>query len=217
MANTDVSRIRVVLAEAAQHPDYGVSSLDVATAFLNAPMPVEEEETVYVRPPMFLEQFGLIKPGTYWKLAKAVYGLRVSPRLWGKERDMQLRKMRFRIKGRMLKAVQSSIDVALWILIDEKVENFDHQQKTYGYLLTYVDDFLLIGPRHVRNAIEEEISRIWKIKVEGEVNQFDTKNPEASLTFLSTVIRSHPKHGGFTMSQEAYVRDVLNTWEFTDC
>ena len=129
---------------------------------------------------------------------------------------MQLRKMRLRIKGRKLKAVQSSIDVALWILIDEKVENFDQQQKTYGYLLTYVDDFLLIGPRHVRNAIEEEISRIWKIKVEGEVNQFDTKNPEASLTFLSTVIRSHPKHGGFTMRQEAYVCDVLKTWELTD-
>ena len=73
--------------------------------------------------------------------------------------------------------------------------------------MTYVDDFLLIGPRHVRNAIEEEISMIWKIKVEGEVNQFDTKNPEASLTFLSTAIRSHPKHGGFTMRQEAYVRE----------
>ena len=80
-ANTDVSSIRLVLAEAAQHPDYGVSSLDVATAFLNAPMPIEEEETVYVKPPMFLEQFGLVKPGTYWKLTKAVYGLRVSTRL----------------------------------------------------------------------------------------------------------------------------------------
>ena len=91
------------MAEAAQHPDYGVSSLDVATAFLNAPMPVEEEETVYVRPPMLLEQFGLIKPGTYWKLTKAVYGLRVNPRLWGKERDLQLKMMRFRIKGKFLR------------------------------------------------------------------------------------------------------------------
>ena len=73
IANTDVSSIRVVLAEAAQHPYYGVSSLDVATAFLNAPMPIEEEDTIYVRPPMLLEQFGLIKPGTNWKLTKTVY------------------------------------------------------------------------------------------------------------------------------------------------
>ena len=91
-ANTDVSSIRVVLAEAAQHPYYGISSLDVATAFLNVPMPTEEVETVYVKPPALLEQFGRIKPGTYWKLTKAVYGLRVRPRLWGKERDLQLRK-----------------------------------------------------------------------------------------------------------------------------
>ena len=107
--------------------------------------------------------------------------------------------------------------MALWILVDEKEENFDHKRKTYGYLLTYVDDCLLIGPRHVRNAIEEEISRLWKIRIEGQVNQLDAKNPEASLTFLSTVIRSHPNHGLFTMSQEAYVRDVLKTWELTDC
>ena len=82
-ANTDISSIRVVLAEAAQHPDYGISSMDVATAFLNAPMPTQESETVYVKPPALLEQFHLIKPGTYWKLTKAIYGLRVSPRLWG--------------------------------------------------------------------------------------------------------------------------------------
>ena len=74
-------------------------------------------------------------------------------------------------------------------------ELFDHKRKTYGYVLTYVDDFLLVGPSHVRKAIEEEISRFWKIRLEGEVKQYDKKNPEASLTFLSTDIRSHPTRG----------------------
>ena len=95
-ANADIGSIRVALAEAAQSPDYGVSSLDVATAFLNAPMPESEEEAVYVKPPKLLEQFHLIGPNTYWKLAKAVYGLRISPRLWGKERDSRLARMRLR-------------------------------------------------------------------------------------------------------------------------
>ena len=63
-ANADISSIRVVLAEAAQNPEYSVSSLDVATAFLNAPMPKSEEEAVYVKPPKLLEQFHLISPGT---------------------------------------------------------------------------------------------------------------------------------------------------------
>ena len=115
--------------------------------------------------------------------------------------------MRFRIKHKVLRVMQSSVDVALWVLVDQTEQNFDHKRKTYGYLLTYVDDFLLVGPSHVRNAIEEEISRVWKIRIEGQVKQFDNKNPEASLTFRSTDIRSHPKYGGFTVSQEAFVRD----------
>ena len=128
-ANTDVSSIRVVLAEAAQHPDYGISSMDVATAFLNAPLPTQESEIVYVKPPALLEQFHLIKPGTYWKLTKAVYGSRVSPRLWGIERDKQLGQMRFRTKHRVLKAMQSSIDVALWVIVENNECDFDHERK----------------------------------------------------------------------------------------
>ena len=91
--------------------------------------------------------------------------------------------MQLKIKHKTLRAMQSSIDVALWIIVDLTDENFDHKRKTYGYLLTYVDDFLLVGPSHVRKAIEEEISRLWRIRIEGEVKQYDKKNPEASLTF----------------------------------
>ena len=53
------------------------------------------------------------------------------------------------------------------------ISDFDHERKTYGYVLTCVDDFLLVGPSHVRNAIEEEISAVWKIRKEGGVLQFD--------------------------------------------
>ena len=102
-------------------------------------------------------------------------------------------------------------------MVENVDENFDQKRKTYGYVLTYVDDFLIIGPTNVRKAIEEEISKLWNIKVTGEVKQFDTQNPDASLTFLSTTIRSHPKLGGFTMSQEAFTRDVLKTWEMSEC
>ena len=70
----------------------------------------------------------------------------------------------------------------------------------------HVDVFLIVGPKDVRNAIEEEVSRIWKLRVEGHVNQFDRKNPDASITFVSTIIRSHPKQGGLIMSQEEFVR-----------
>ena len=67
-ANIDVTTIRLVLAIAAQLKDWGVTVVDVVTAFLRASMPTTSEEKVaYVKPPALFEQFGLIKPGTYWK------------------------------------------------------------------------------------------------------------------------------------------------------
>ena len=65
----------------------------------------------------------------------------------------------------VLKVIQSSIGVAFWIVVDDMDENFDHRRKAYGYVLTYVDDFLIIRAANVRKAIEEEISRTWKSKV----------------------------------------------------
>ena len=52
--------------------------------------------------------------------------------------------------------MQSSIDVALWMLVDD-ID--DHKRDVWAYVLTYVDDFLVVGPTNVRNVIEVEISR----------------------------------------------------------
>ena len=104
--------------------------------------------------------------------------------------------MRFNVMGRVLRAVQSSIDYALRLLVDSGPQELDHKVRAEAYLLTYVDDFLMVGPQYVRDAIEEEISAIWRARAEGQVNQFDKANPDASITFLSTVIRSNPKYGG---------------------
>ena len=128
-----------------------------------------------------------------------------------------MKEMRFKIGKFKLKLSQSTIDVALWIVTEDDGEEFDHKKVPQGYLLTYVGYFLLIGSKDVRNAIEEDISRIWKIKVTGDVSQFDIQNTEGSLTFLSTTVRSHLREGGFTMTQEEFIRDVLKTWEMSDC
>ena len=91
-ANIDVTSIRMILSIAAQNAKWGARVMDVATAFLRAPMPLAtDEEVVYVKPPALLEQFQFIKHFTFWRLYKAVYGLRISPRLWGKERDARMR------------------------------------------------------------------------------------------------------------------------------
>ena len=145
-------------------------------------MPEAEEELVYIKPPNLLVVFQLVASNVYWIARKAVYGLRQSPKQWGLHRDDEVKKMRFRVGKKVLKAIQSSIDVAVWILVEDIDEDFDHKRSTYGYMLTYVDDFLMVGPTNILNAIEEEISRIWKYKSVPSIHQFDKKNPESSVT-----------------------------------
>ena len=130
-ANIDITSIRLVLSDVSQDETWGISTLDVKTAFLNADMPTEPAEQVYVAPPAIFVQFGLVKPGTIWKLNEAVYGLRQSPRLWGQPRDKKLRELRIKRKDGNLKLVQSSIDVALWTLTKDDDELFDHNRDTW--------------------------------------------------------------------------------------
>ena len=57
---------------------WAVASWDVSTAFLYAQLP--EDHVVYCRPPNALVRLGLVQPGIVWKLNKALYGLRTSPK-----------------------------------------------------------------------------------------------------------------------------------------
>ena len=50
---------------------------------------------VVVRPPPAWVRMGLVGKDTLWALEKAVYGLRVSPRAWGVERDSKFREVQW--------------------------------------------------------------------------------------------------------------------------
>eukprot|EP00975_Prorocentrum_lima_P019392 4082971-Prorocentrum_lima.AAC.1 len=55
-----------------------VTTTDISTAFLNAR--IDESKVVLISPPQVLLRLGFVKPGTVWKIRKAVYGLKESPR-----------------------------------------------------------------------------------------------------------------------------------------
>eukprot|EP00975_Prorocentrum_lima_P070935 12934857-Prorocentrum_lima.AAC.1 len=65
-----------------------ITTTDISTAFLIAP--IDEDKVVLITPPRILSKLGIVKPGTIWKIRKAVYGLKESPRLWQEERDQVL-------------------------------------------------------------------------------------------------------------------------------
>ena len=95
-ANVDITSIRFVLSEAAQR-NYGASSLDIDTTFLNAYLSQATEELIYVKPPALLILFQLVAAHVYWIVRRAIYGSRQSPKQWGLHRDTELKNMRFRI------------------------------------------------------------------------------------------------------------------------
>ena len=62
-------------------------SMDIKTAFLNAPLMSEEDggeaSVVILKPPNILVKLGYVQPNSYWKALMATYGLRQSPKTWG--------------------------------------------------------------------------------------------------------------------------------------
>ena len=84
-ANSGVASIRLVLTMAAQVHRTGITTLDVAAAFLNTPMP--KDDLVYAKPPNSKAICNWVDKNQVWPMDKAVYGLRASPWLWGQCRD----------------------------------------------------------------------------------------------------------------------------------
>ena len=82
--------------------------VDISAALLNAKLP-DQMETVFVRPPQALVEFGLVQPGEMW-VQKAIYGLRARPKVWGVERDAVLRRLAVRIASEAHHLQQSHID-----------------------------------------------------------------------------------------------------------
>ena len=54
--------------------------------------------------------------------------------------------------------LQSNFDQALGTITEDVDSNFMHHMKKVGYVLTYVDDFMVAAEKSLRSKFEEEIS-----------------------------------------------------------
>ena len=79
--------MRYIISWAASLPNFSLASLDVAAAFLNAPLPLGR--IVVPRPPTILYKLNLLPPGHVWLVHKPIYGLREDPSLWSEEQSKQ--------------------------------------------------------------------------------------------------------------------------------
>ena len=93
-----------------------VSKLDVKGAFLNAPLP--DGELILVEPPKQWKDWGIVGKNVVWRLQKAVYGLRQSPKWWSDKRDHDLRNLKATVAGKDYHLRQNEADSQVWTICD---------------------------------------------------------------------------------------------------
>ena len=99
----------------AQLQEWSIGKLDIKGAFMYANLP--KDMLIIVRPLASWVRMGLVKPDTFWTVDKAVYGLRVSPRAWGQERDDKFAAAVWSDGHRDYKLVQCHSDRQVWMVV----------------------------------------------------------------------------------------------------
>ena len=69
-----------------------------------------------VQPPKQWVDWGIVSKDVVWKLRRAVYGLRQSPKWWSDERDSRLRSLRFTVGSHDYYLQQNDADTQVWML-----------------------------------------------------------------------------------------------------
>ena len=135
-----------------------ISKLDVKGAFLNAPIPAEE--LILVQPPAQWVTWGIVDKDVVWKLRRAVYGLRQSPKWWSDERDKKLKELTVTVNGKSYYLQQNEADSQVWSITEKNSSSGNF----LGLLCVYVDDFLVLAPEgSVRRAVIEALMATWEL------------------------------------------------------
>ena len=162
---------------------------------------------------------------------KAIHGLRIAPEAWGVERDKQLNTMEIKVKGKKYVFLRSHIDPSVWMIVRGSVDTQgatgskgDNAAKTtgqplhecffpeepesaaFGYLVIYVDDFLVISDDPFIDAVRDKLRGTWQITDKPTVNF----GSGLSVEYLSVHITAD-KDGWF-LDQAVYCQGLPSTW-----
>jgi len=164
--------IRIFTALAVQNK-FNIHQIDINAAYLNAPL----KEEIYMKPPKGHEDYNK----RYWKLKRAIYGLKQSGKQWNDELHKYLTKIHYK-----------RIISEPCLYIKENKNN-----KIIGLLAVYVDDILLSGDETTINQTKTLIKNKFKIKDIGKVNYI------IGIKFIKH------KHGYF-LNQTRYIEEILD-------
>ena len=155
--------LRTLISLAALYK-WAVESWDVSTAFLYAPL--IEKRDVYCKPPQVLVKLGLVQPGTVWKLKKALYGLRTSPRAWEEERDRKLSTLTW--DSPVGKVGLRSVDTTHCVWTIRQLDTVG-DTPPLGMVIAYVDDLIAVGDQSQLDCMKSELDKLYVMKTSGSI------------------------------------------------
>jgi hypothetical protein len=163
--------------------DWAIEQMDVKSAFLHGK--IDDEEVYIEQPPswqLFPDVFG--SEECVLRLHKALYGLKQSPRLWQLTLKAALKRLGY-----------------LPLYADQSV----YHSQTGLIIITYVDDFLLIGPQgEEMRKLKRQLSK-----------EFDMKDLGPCQYFLGVrIVRGSDR---ITLCQDAYIRKSIEQLGMQDC
>jgi len=149
-------------------------------------MDAADTEPTYIVPPTEFYPEGNV----LWKLNKAIYGLRNAPKLWQDHFAAELQK---------LGLVRLKSDPNLY---------YDYAKQTY--LLVYVDDVMLFGPKAALAELVQQIQSKVLLQVTGHLV------PGETVKFLGRQLTHNGDSVHFS-SLNTYVDDVLAEFDLSNC
>ena len=142
---------------------WSLASTDIRNAFILAPILEEDDEddTVYgLYPPKVLQLARVQYSLQLWRVDRALYGFRRSPRLWGRFRDKRLRSARIPFGDGYIYLRQHKADENIWSARAVRAEG---AERVVAYLNVYVGDLLYMGEPGVIEVIHAWLTSEWKV------------------------------------------------------
>ena len=179
-ATPSSTSLRTLLLHAVLH-QYQVTSCDISSVSLNTP----REEDIFVQPPPEVYQH---RPQVVWKLHRALYGLRTSPKMWQEHLHSTLRGMRLH---------QLKSDRCVWV-------------KKNIIVLAYVDDLLIAGTSRDTTSFLAQFRQSFSLK------HSTVLTSQQPLRFLGNRICRHPDGDIAVSLDKSYYYSMLKTMDPDD-
>ena len=203
--------IRMIVRRAALDPSWELVSVDVRTAFLQAPLIETQYEgrqkVTIVKVPSILREQGITE-AKYWRVKKALYGLASAPKSWSVHRDRVLASLRIPCGDKTLRLVRMLEDANLWHIVQVSSQSGEsqegHEQKL-GAIALYVDDILIGGSADVTEAVVRDLQAQWELSAPEKLTSAGDYMKFAGYELVRT-------EQGYRLHQSSYARDILDQY-----